>query len=48
MIADIGKEKHISMETTLNCGIFAVIELIQYENSAEESERNRSYGGKAT
>ena len=43
MIANMGKGKHISMETltkiceTLNCGILDVIELVQDENSADES-----------
>lgn len=41
MIANMGKEKHISMETltkiceTLNCGILDVIELEQDTDSAE-------------
>lgn len=45
MIANMGKGRHISMETlakiceTLNCGIWDVIELVQDENSAGESER---------
>lgn len=45
MIANMGKGKHISMETltkiceTLNCGILDVIELVQDENSVDESER---------
>lgn len=38
MIANMGKGKHISMETllrickVLNCGILDVIELVQHEN----------------
>ena len=45
MIANMGKGKHISMETltkiceTLNCGIWDVIELVEDENSADEPER---------
>lgn len=44
MIANMGKGKHISMETltkiceTLNCGILDVIGLVQDEKSAGESE----------
>lgn len=43
--SNMGKEKHISMETltkiceTLNCGILDVIELEQDEVSADEAER---------
>lgn len=42
MIANMGKGKHISMDTltkiceTLNCGILDVIELEQDENNTEQ------------
>lgn len=42
MIANMGKGKHISMDTltkiceTLNCGILNVIELEQEENNTEQ------------
>ena len=47
MIANMGKGKHISMDTltkiyeTLDCGILDVIELVRDEEQTHESDSNR-------
>ena len=47
MIANMGKGKHISMDTltkiceTLDCGILDVIELVRDEERTHESDKNR-------